>query len=212
MSSIQLEATAIDDPAFVGLVSLFVSHYADACEAPVVHVVHIDNWFGDRWLGFRGKIMGAAGVRNRNVNDCTLPAPPFKPSRIESALEFHRDTDSQYTVVSDSIAGLHADKPGSEFWYLTRPGIYSWYSGSTKTNTTGSLMVYEVTREGSSGWYIGFDRNPDWRPITAKNVSLEECEAIIGSNSRVDVTEPRDARERENACTKWSIDSPPRDP
>jgi hypothetical protein len=40
-------------------------------------------------------------------------------------------------------------------------------------------MVYEVAREGSSGWYIGFDRNPDWRPITAKNVSLEECKAIM---------------------------------
>lgn len=182
MNSIQLEATAIDDPTFVDLVSLFVSHYADVCQAVAVRVVHIDNWFGDRWLGFQGKIMGAMGIRNRRVNDCTLPAPPFKPSRVVSALELHRDADSQYSVVSNSIAGLHADKPGSEFWYLTRTGIYAWYSGNTKTNTTGSLMVYEVTREGSSGWYIGFDRNPDWHPTMARNVSLEECEAVIRLN------------------------------
>ena len=184
MHTIQLTATEIDDPAFVNLVSLFVSHYVDAYDVPAVHVIHIDNWFGDRWLGFRGKIMGAAGVRNRNIKDCTLPAPPFKPSRIESALELHRNSDARYTVVSDSIAGLHADKPGSEFWYLTRPGIYSWYSGNTRTNTTGSLMVYDVTREGSSGWYIGFDRDPDWRPTTTRNVSLEECKAIIQDSSR----------------------------
>jgi hypothetical protein len=197
MNSIQLEVTPIDDPAFVNLVSIFVSHYTDVCQAVTVRVVHITNWFGDRWLGFQGKVSGAAGVRNRNVNDCTLPAPPFKPSRIHSALEFHRDVNSHYTVVSDSIAGLHADKPGSEFWYLTRPGIYSWYSGNTNTNTTGSLMIYEVSRESSSGWYIGFDRNPDWRPVTAKNVSLEECEAIVRHASQLDAAEQTDEREAE---------------
>ena len=179
MTLIQIDTTTIDDSAFVRLVSRFVNHYVDVCEPPRVHLVHVDNWFGERWLGFRGKILGAAGVRNRHVNDCKLPAPPFKPSRIESALELHRQSDGQYDVVSDSMAGLHADKPGDAFWYLTRPGIYCWYSGNTKTNTNGSLMIYDVTSEGASGWYIGFDRNPKWRPTTATNISLEECNAIF---------------------------------
>ena len=161
MHSIQVEATAIDDVAFVGLISRFVSHYVDTRKAPRVCVVHVDNWFGVRWLGFQSKILGVAGVRCRSVNDCTLPAPPFKPSRIKSAVELHRDVNLRYAVVSDSLAGLHADKPSDEFWLLTRPGIYCWYSGNTTTNTSGSLMVYDVTSDGSSGWYIGFDRAPD---------------------------------------------------
>ena len=182
MSSIQIDATPIDDSPFVGVVSLFVNHYVNARQSESVHVVHIDNWFGERWLGFRGKVLGAAGVRNRHVNDCKLPAPPFKPSRVVSALEHQRQSDAQYTPVSNTIAGLHADKPGSAIWYLTRPGLYCWYSGGTIINTNGSLMIYDVTREGSSGWYIGFDRNPKWRPTTAANISLEECNAIFNGN------------------------------
>lgn len=183
MHSIQIEATTIDDVDFVELISRFVSHYADAYKTPRICVVHVDNWFGARWLGFQGKISGAAGVRCRSVNDCTLPTPPFKPSRIKSALELRRDANSRYAVVSESLAGLHADKPGDEFWNLIRSGIYCWYSGSTKTNTSGSLMVYDVTSEGSSGWYIGFDRAPNWRPTTTRNVSIQECKAIMTDNS-----------------------------
>jgi len=186
MNSIQIDTSAIDDSDFVNLVSHFVNHYVNVYAASAVHVVHIDNWFGDRWLGFRGKMLGAVGARNRRVNDCKLPAPPFKPSRIISALEFHVQADNTYKMVSNSIAGLHADKAGDVFWYLTRPGIYCWYSGNTITNTTGSLMIYDVTREGSSGWYIGFDRKSDWRPTNAKNVSIEECAAIM--KTRRDIT------------------------
>jgi len=109
MHSIQIEATTIDDVDFVELISRFVSHYADAYKTPRICVVHVDNWFGARWLGFQGKISGAAGVRCRSVNDCTLPTPPFKPSRIKSALELRRDANSRYAVVSESLAGLHAD-------------------------------------------------------------------------------------------------------
>ena len=182
MTLIQIETTAIDDIAFVRLVSRFVNHYVDACESSQVYLVHVDNWFGERWLGFRGKVLGAAGVRNRHVNDCELPAPPFKPSRIESALEFHRQSDVQYDVVSDSMAGLHADKPGDAFWYPKRPRIYCWYSGNTLVNTNGSLMIYDVTRDGSSGWYIGFARNRTWQPTTTKNMSMEECKAILNGS------------------------------
>lgn len=180
MHAIALKPTPIDDPGFVRLVSSFVSYYADLYRSNTVRVIHIDNWFGDRWLGFAGKLLGAAGVRNQKLSDTTLPSPPFRPSRIRSALTLDR-SDSGYSIVSESLAGLHAEKNGGDFWHLRRPGIYCWYSGNTANNTTGALMMYDVTRDGSSGWYIGFDRNPSWRVTRTVNISFEECKRVAGS-------------------------------
>lgn len=174
-----LTRTEIDDESFVNLISHFVGYYLNACQPPRACIVHIDNWFGDRWLGFQGKILGAAGVRNRNVNDCQLPIPPFKPSRVISALEFRPQSDGQYKLTPKLSTNLHANKRGDTFWYFTHPGLYCWYSGGTTTNTNGSLMIYDVTAEGSSGWYIGFTRKDLWQPIVARNISLEECNTVM---------------------------------
>lgn len=186
MCLIELNSIEIDDPGFVKVVSIFVNQSVDVSKCSIARVIHIDNWFGDRWLGFWGKVFGAAGMRNRRIDGCVMPSPPFKPSRVVSAREFHRKEDGRYVVVSESISGPHVDKPGDAFRSLIRPGIYAWYSGNTKSNSHGSLMICEVTREGSTGFYIGFERFEAWRPTKARNISLMECERIIRDQIRID--------------------------
>jgi hypothetical protein len=194
MYSIDLKTTPIDDPDFVRLVSSFVNHYANLYRSDTVSVIHVDNWFGDRWLGFAGKFIGAAGVRSRKLNDTTLPSPPFRPSRIEFALTFDFSDNTGYSIVSESLAGLHAEKNGGQMWDLRRPGIYCWYSGKTSSNTTGALMMYDVTRDGSSGWYVGFERSPTWRVTRSINIAFEECKRIANRNLNAEVTEQHERR------------------
>ena len=195
MQAIELDTTSIDDWRFIDLVASFVSHYATLYSSGMVRVIHVDNWFGERWLGFAGKILGAAGVRNRKINDVTLPSPPFRPSRIKTALTYYREAHGRYTKAESTLAGLHAEKSGAKFWHLFRPGLYCWYSGNTLANTTGSLMIYDVTRDGSSGWYVLFDRNTDWQVTRTTNVAREECTGIVERSRGAEGTAPDDAGE-----------------
>ncbi len=197
MHAIAIDTTPIDDCNFVDLVATFVSHYATLYSSNMVRVIHVDNWFGARWLGFAGKILGAAGARNRKINDATLPSPPFRPSRIITALTYDRGIDGRYTRTESSLAGLHAEKNGAQFWHLHRPGLYCWYSGNTLSNTTGSLMIYDVTRDGSSGWYVFFDRNSDWHVTGTTNVTREECTRIADRSRDAEATDKTDEREPE---------------
>jgi hypothetical protein len=84
MNPILLATTANEDARFVCLVSAFVSHYANLYRPPRLVVIQIDNWFGRKWLGFKGEPFGALVV-HVDVSDSdrtTLPKPPFSPSGV----------------------------------------------------------------------------------------------------------------------------------
>ncbi len=181
MPSIELIDTEIDDSAFVALASSFASHYAELYKHPLVKVIHIDNWFGERWLGFAGKFKGIAGIRNRSLH-MRLPVPPFRPSRVVSAYDFRRNPDGSYTRSQGRISTLHAEKNGGIVWNLYEPGLYCWYSGNTSTNTTASLMIYDVTRDGNNAWYVMFDKSDEWNFTKCRNVSPEECMKIVNAH------------------------------
>jgi hypothetical protein len=188
MPSIEVLETEFDDPDFVALVSAFVSHYAELYAHTFVKVIHIDNWFGERWLGFAGKFQGIAGMRNLSLH-MRLPAPPFRPSRVISCYDFDRTADKMYTRTKGDFSNIHAEKNGGDVWHLYRPGLYCWYSGNTRANTTASLMIYDVTsvgnkRVGYDAWYVMFDKNEEWGFTKCRNVSPEECIKIASACRR----------------------------
>ena len=81
---LELDANADDDGAFLDIAGRLIATATIENGFGVVVAVHIDHWFGDRWLGFYGKFLGAAGVRNRRLTDELTP-PPFHPHRVQSA-------------------------------------------------------------------------------------------------------------------------------
>lgn len=181
MELIELICAETDDPSFVALTGHFLSYYANLHQASFVKVIHIDNWFGRRWLGFAGKFKGIAGIRNRSL-DTRLPAPPFRPSRVLSAYDFERNEDGGYSRSSGEFSTIHAEKNGGIIWNLYRSGLYCWYSGNTLGNTTGALMVYDVAGSGNNAWYIMFDQLSDgWNLSQCVNVSPDECSRVIES-------------------------------
>ena len=55
---------ATDDPGFLDWVEATVVGVEEAIDTKQTYVVKIDNWFGQRWLGFSGKALGALAHAN----------------------------------------------------------------------------------------------------------------------------------------------------
>lgn len=177
----------LDDPAFIGLLGSFVNAYAQSSSATRIYLIHIDNWFGERWLGFAGKFRGIAGIRQRRGKlsvDRTpsLAIPPFRPSRVQAYAGFSVAEDG--TISKLSAYPLHREKNGGCIHTLFGDGLYAWYSGNTAHNTTGCLMVYELNSGGQDAWYLNFstDASGKWDVASCRNTQLAECRAISGQH------------------------------
>ena len=180
----ELSVTDIDDPAFVALANSFLVHYFEYYSPRFIYVTHINNWFGERWLGFAGKFKGVAGIRQRRgklgTDGPSLAIPPFKPSRVISSVGLQLRDDEW----SSFDATLHMDKNGGIVHTLYNAGLFLWYSGNTIENTTASLMFYEVNRGGQNAWYLNFEKKDDWQFVSCRNIASEECRKIADEHFR----------------------------
>lgn len=66
-----------DAPDFIARVEAVVARALQARPAHLI-LIRVDNWFGERWIGFGGKVLGLAGISFKD----NLVLPPFVPSRI----------------------------------------------------------------------------------------------------------------------------------
>jgi hypothetical protein len=107
-----LEILPTDDAAFVDLAGRVIAGAAIEAELREIVVVHIDHWFGRRWLGFSGKILGAAGVRSRQL-DCSHAPPPFHPRRVLSARHYG-PSDARSFDFKSNVTWLHGYRPSEE--------------------------------------------------------------------------------------------------
>ncbi len=184
-TDIELSSLAHDDPEFVRIVSAFISHHASELNTERVAVIHIDNWFGGRWLGFCGKLLGMAGVRSRYLTE-KLVVPPFHPNRV---LSMTVRTWNRKGFWEDEVCDpnrFHRHRP-SEFNLdntIYRQGLYCWYSGNTAANAVGSLMVYHISTGSNNAWYAMFNRTDRWKFCKSRHISPNHCLEIVESVQR----------------------------
>ena len=152
---IELVPAEHDDVGFLLLAQRIVNGAVAAMQIREVHLVHVDNWFDCKWLGWRSR---------RGEDE--LRVPLFSPNRIRSQKHFVWDVDrSAWTSVSPPKT-LHIQQAGRP--WLSRPldqfsnhAAFIWYSGNTVTNKMGSLMVYLSGADGYS-WYASFKKSEQW--------------------------------------------------
>jgi hypothetical protein len=178
-----------DDSAFVEIVSRFVDYAVTKYELSVVFSIRVDHWFGERWLGFRGKILGALGVRNRSLND-DLVVPPFHPHRVKSVTRFDRLESGAFAsmhipAMTNYALGWGGENIGN---YFRESGIYCWYAGDSGTTTSASLMVYVISPAGNSAWYVSFNKKDDWVLSKSIPMSAAECHFIIDEQTAPNAT------------------------
>jgi hypothetical protein len=143
-------------------------------------VVRIDNWFGERWLNFSGKTLGALGVHKKP----NTTFPPFVPSRIRSCTLFTWNSKmADYANVEEFHSvhkWQHSGANLQNFVGNTYPdACFFWFSGNTKENHRGSLMGYVSSKGECWTWYLEFQRKGNWRRSKATNITPEQIDFFL---------------------------------
>lgn len=182
---VTLDKNEDDAPPFVAIVEAVAAGILSAHRPWRMRVIHVDNWFGPKWLFFNGKIGGHTGLRMTWTGELTMP--PFVPSRILAVWSWEQIGRSRY-VRTLSGAGLHISQPGSanlaRTSSATAPGeALVWYSGNTAKSLRGSIMAYIPTGSAHSAWYVGLAANPAWHLVMTKGTSRDEFLRLASRDS-----------------------------
>ncbi len=179
---LELDRNVDDDPIFLDLAGQLIAGAALFNGLTDIVLVHVDHWFGPRWLGFCGKLLGVAGVRSRSLKGPLTP-PPFHPHRILSAKSY-RFRESKSFEYREESTSLHECRPSHDNIHRTLPGntLYAWFSGNTTSTGRGIVMVYVVKRDQCEGWYIAFDKRHDWHLAQTVEISPNRVHEYIQCN------------------------------
>lgn len=190
---IQVHGTDADDPEFLALVRDVLGGLADKYSPLELHLIHIDNWFDHKWLGFAGKALGAVGVWKEGER---LTVPAFKPSRVLShQFACRTDADGPFRELPPPTE-LHlevwsADNLQRRIAAVTGNALVVWYTGNTKSNGRGAMMSYSVAESADDTWYASFRAGPEWRVEKTKNIAASELDRLAGR--RLDGVQQADA-------------------
>jgi len=175
---IELVPTEFDDPAFLSLVESILNGAVAALQVREVYLVHVDNWFDHKWLGWWG----------RRTEE--LRVPPFSPNRVCSEKHYIWDENGSRWTSVPHTKPLHPHQPGRR--WLAQPidrlspsAAFIWYSGNTMTNGTGSLMLYRSCAEGYA-WYASFAKDEHWRVEDGRQITRGELKRFEESSRQME--------------------------
>jgi hypothetical protein len=156
-----------DDPAFLAAVDRIIAACVRRDAPQEVRVIHVDHWFGAKWLRFSGK--GRVGFFYGCITPDTaldefwcerLTFPPFTPNRVVAEYYFCRTGPAVYEEQAPPQL-VHRRRHGRSAANLTRKvaafapsAQFFWYSSGTSRVDRGCLMSYAV-RDGVAllPWY-----------------------------------------------------------
>jgi hypothetical protein len=179
---IQLTINDGDDAAFLACAERLLARDVAAARPACVYITRLDNWFGHRWYGFRGKVCGVAGFHTKAGSDKFI-VPPFVPERILAETYLEAGADGEYSpAIPPKPLAIQQKSPENFSRWLARfteSGILFWYSGNSASQDMGSAMLYVQTPSVTDGWYLGLRREQEgWQfheGIRITKHEFEEC-------------------------------------
>jgi hypothetical protein len=151
-----------DDVGFIHLVRETVSREMAATDE--VYLVKVDHWFGQKWFGFSGKLLGGVALWGKRFT-----VPPFHPNRVIVERYFRWDDRGDAYVERPAAPALHIQQASERNLRryvdaISRSGTFIWYSGGTRETGRGNVMVYAVAPGEQSAWYAESVRaDGNWR-------------------------------------------------
>ena len=125
-----------------------------------VYLVHVDNWFDHKWLGWW------SSWEHKELKQ--LYVPSFNPNRVRSQKHFMWDAKSARWTLTGQGKALHLSQPGrfssayrQRLDQFSKSAAFIWYSGNTLTNLAGSMMLYLSGAEDYA-WYALFRKDETW--------------------------------------------------
>ena len=172
-----------DDPEFVSLVEHAANTILSSYSPKTLVLIKIDNWFGSRWLGFEGKVLGAAGV-TLNTNKSLAPGiviPPFVPERVLSQRRFiapEFDEVEAGPPIHKHIPSSHALQRKAAL--AASGAAIMWYSGKSKANGRGSLMSYLPLDSAYWPWFVELKQGNPWRITEIRGIQAGDFSSLAG--------------------------------
>jgi hypothetical protein len=167
---IELVPCEYDDAAFLSLVQSIVNGAVAALQVREVFLVHVDNWFDWKWLGWW------------SWGGSELKVPPFTPKRVRSEKHYLGDEHCEEWTFVAHKKPLHISQPGRstlaqplDRW--SKSAAFIWYSGNTVTNRAGSMMLYLSGAEGYA-WYASFTKDEDWKVEDGRRITRRVLNAF----------------------------------
>jgi hypothetical protein len=167
---IELVPAENDDALFLSLAQRIVNGAIVELGMREAFLVHVDNWFDHKWLGWWSR-------KNEE-----LRVPTFTPNRVLTEKQFVWRAQTSAWESTELKKPLHIRQPGRP--WLAQPidrfsesAVFVWYSGNTATNKVGSLMLYISGAEGYS-WYASFRKSEDWTVTDEYQITRRELSAF----------------------------------
>jgi hypothetical protein len=177
-----------DSPAFIARVESFLALAVQTRPANLI-LIRIDNWFGERWVGFGGKFSGLAGIRFMH----NLVLPPFVPSRVVQQVCYCFSASDQQYVREQCAAPIHIEQASSEnlrrFVDVLLPTTaLVWFSDKSAEIDRGSVMAYVPSPVGHVASYAEFVADRAWAPTRLIGLARDELKDGFGIAARVTAT------------------------
>ncbi len=177
---LELVAAEHDDAAFLTVAARAMNGAIEALQVREVFLVHIDNWFDFKWLGWK-----------TSKGEKELRIPPFSPNRVQSEKHFIWDAEKSAWISIGLRKPLNywpAKGPwhGTPIDRLAKRAAFIWYSGNTTTNQVGSLMLY-LSGVGGYGWYASFRNGEHWTVAHECGISRRELELFVERGRQLEV-------------------------
>ncbi len=183
--NIPLEITDFDDIGFTHIVNTISLNIIRSYTPYDYYIVKIDNWFDQKWFLFEGKALGAISVHRHDP----FVVPPFHPNRVEQQLYFLQSGNREYCETEKNPLHIEqsSDKNiGRKLFSHGESSFALWWSGNTKGNKQGALMMYRQTDKAFSNtvaskdfWFVSFVKNDVWKINKTEFISPQIIENLM---------------------------------
>jgi len=186
--SAQMEIVSqIDDaPEFLRQVELAVNGVLHRFAPASLALIKIDNWFGSRWYGFCGKVIGAFGVaiKPSHHDHEHLCVPPFVPERVVSQRRFAGPAFEEVEAGNPVHLRITSKLALRRMIAKEEPETaLAWYSGNSKANGRGALMVYVPAGDSYWTWFVESERGQPWRITEAWGIKPDDLSRLTEEGS-----------------------------
>jgi hypothetical protein len=188
-----------DSETFIAQVDSLANGFIQKYRPESLILIKVNSWFGSRWLGFSGNMLGVgirrvgvAGVWQKN----NLSVPPFVPSRIVSQRRFAAPNYLEIAEGSPLHRKVRSHDAMLRQIAATEPGAaVLWYSGTSKITGHGSAMAYIPASNTYLCWYVSWAHRHIWHVEEAIGISHQELSFLTDSAGLNPLTMPTHSAE-----------------
>jgi hypothetical protein len=166
MAQVRITPQPDDEPGFIADVEKAINGILAENAPHELVLIKIDNWFGFKWMGFSGKVLGALGVWSFSLPGVpsNVNIPPFVPRRVKSQRRF-KAPDYLETEAGNPIHKKQTSTRGlGRKAAVENPGVaFVWYSGNSNANGRAAFMAYVPRGDKYRPWYVALEKGDDWQ-------------------------------------------------